>query len=307
MFRYVVLNRIKIVILTAVVYFLADYLVRITGFLKFSSCVGLKSFMPATFGILFGAYGIIGQLIGCTISSFLLSRATNLLYYEYFIIAIMGLGMWFSWHIGSITHKIHFRHMLNYIRFVMLLLFFSAICGVLGQVFTNSNLFSEVVIWNTALGMFMGVPIMIIYSGLMLLNPILPPIMENGQLIKIIDNIKEVLTKDPQTFASFTEKLEELSMREKMDMKRTFEIQGLAEEMYLRIIELFPEAIIDVRANYDITFSLEYIFIGKRCNPFSIIKKEDEIGDAGFKLIKHRALLAQYSYIYGENNVRVVI
>lgn len=307
MFRYVVLNRIKIVILTAVVYFLADYLVRITGFLKFSSCVGLKSFMPATFGILFGAYGIIGQLIGCTISSFLLSRATNLLYYEYFIIAIMGLGMWFSWHIGSITHKIHFRHMLNYIRFAMLLLFFSAICGVLGQVFTNSNLFSEVVIWNTALGMFMGVPIMIIYSGLMLLNPILPPIMENGQLIKIIDNIKEVLTKDPQTFASFTEKLEELSMREKIDMKRTFEIQGLAEEMYLRIIELFPEAIIDVRANYDITFSLEYIFIGKRCNPFSIIKKEDEIGDAGFKLIKHRALLAQYSYIYGENNVRVVI
>lgn len=307
MFRYVVLNRIKIVILTAVVYFLADYLVRITGFLKFSSCVGLKSFMPATFGILFGAYGIIGQLIGCTISSFLLSRATNLLYYEYFIIAIMGLGMWFSWHIGSITHKIHFRHMLNYIRFAMLLLFFSAICGVLGQVFTNSNLFSEVVIWNTALGMFMGVPIMIIYSGLMLLNPILPPIMENGQLIKIIDNIKEVLTKDPQTFASFTEKLEELSMREKMDMKRTFEIQGLAEEMYLRIIELFPEAIIDVRANYDITFSLEYIFIGKRCNPFSIIKKEDEIGDAGFKLIKHRALLAQYSYIYGENNVRVVV
>jgi hypothetical protein len=307
MFRYVVLNRIKIVILTAVVYFLADYLVRITGFLKFSSCVGLKSFMPATFGILFGAYGIIGQLIGCTVSSFLLSRATNLLYYEYFIIAIMGLGMWFSWHIGSITHKIHFRHMLNYIRFAILLLFFSAICGVLGQVFTNSNLFSEVVIWNTALGMFMGVPIMIIYSGLMLLNPILPPIMENGQLIKIIDNIKEVLTKDPQTFASFTEKLEELSMREKIDMKRTFEIQGLAEEMYLRIIELFPEAIIDVRANYDITFSLEYIFIGKRCNPFSIIKKEDEIGDAGFKLIKHRALLAQYSYIYGENNVRVVI
>ena len=59
MFRYVVLNRIKIIILTAVVYFLADYLVRITGFLKFSSCVGLKSFMPATFGVLFGIYGII--------------------------------------------------------------------------------------------------------------------------------------------------------------------------------------------------------------------------------------------------------
>ena len=307
MFRYVVLNRIKIVILTAVVYFLADYLVRITGFLKFSSCVGLKSFMPATFGILFGAYGIIGQLIGCTISSFLLSRALNLLIYEYFIIVIMGIGMWFSWHIGSITHKIHFRHLLNYIRFATMLFLFSAICGILGQIFTNSDLFYEVIIWNTALGMFMGVPIMIIYSGLMLLNPILPPLVENGQLIKIVDNIKEVLTKDPQTFASFTEKLEELSMREKIDMKRTFEIQGLAEEMYLRIIDLFPEAIIDVRANYDITFSLEYIFIGKRCNPFSIINKEDEIGDAGFKLIKHRALLAQYSYIYGENNVRVVI
>ena len=307
MFRYVVLNRIKIVLLTAVVYFLADYLVRITGFLKFSSCVGLKSFMPATFGVLFGIYGVIGEIIGCTLSALLLSRASNLLFYEYFIIFILGTGMWFSWHVGSITHKIHFRHMINYIRFLMMLLFFSSICGVLSQAFTNADLFSEVVIWNTALSMFVGVPIMIIYSGLMLLNPILPPIMENGQLIRIIDDIKVVLTKETQTFAEFTEKLEELSMREKMDMKRTFEIQGLAEEMYLRIIDLFPDAIIDVNANYDITFSLEYIFIGKRCNPFSNRNKEDETGDAGFRLIKHRALLAQYSYIYGENVVRVVI
>lgn len=307
MFRYVVLNRIKIVILTAVVYFFADYLVRVTGFLKFSSCVGLKSFMPATFGVLFGVYGVVGEIIGCTVSALLLTRALNLLYYEYVIITIMGFGMWFLWHLGSVTHKIHFRHLINYVKFATLLILLSAICGVLGRAFTNAHLFSEIVLWNTVLSMFMGVPIIIIYSGLMLLNPILPPLKENGKLISIVDDIKEVLTKEPQTFALFAEKLEELSMVEKIDMKRYFEIQGLAEEMYLRIIELFPAAIIDVRANYDITFSLEYIFIGKRCNPFANRSNEEEMGDAGFKLIKHRALLAQYSYIYGENNVRVVI
>ena len=307
MFRYVVLNRIKIVITTAVVYFLADYLVRVTGFLKFSSCVGLKSFMPATFGILFGIYGIIGEIIGATISSIVLPRATNLLYYEYFIIVVLGIGMWFSWHIGSLTHKVHFRYLRNYIRFAIMLLFFSSLCGVFAQFFTNAYLFSEITIWNTSLSMLMGIPVMIIYSGLMSLNPILPPIMQDGKLIKIEDDVREVLTKDTQTFALFSEKLEELSMREKLDMKRTFELQGLAEEMYLRIIDLYPEAFIDVRANYDITFSIEYIFIGKKCNPFLNRKENGEMDDISFKLIKHRALLAQYSYIYGENNVRVVI
>ena len=307
MFRYVLFNRIKIVILTAMAYFLADYLVRITGFLKFSSLVGLKSFMPATFGMLFGIYGVVGELIGCTISAFLLSRALNLLFYEYVIIIIIGVGMWFSWHIGSLTHKIHFRYLRNYARFILLMLFFSFICGVLGQYFTNYSLLHEIVIWNTILSLFMGVPIMIIYSGLMSLNPILPPIMEKGKLIKITDDIREVLTKDPNTFASFSEKIDDLALREKIDMKRTFEIQGLAEEMYLRIIELYPQAIIDVKANYDITFSVEYMFIGKKCNPFSNKSISDGIENASLKLMKHRALLASYGYIYGENTVRVVI
>lgn len=307
MFRYVVLNRIKITIITAIVYFLADYLVRMTGFLHFNSCVGLKSFMPSTFGILFGIYGIIGQIIGCTISAMLLSRAMNLLYYEYVIIVIMGLGMWFAWHINSVTHKVHFRFIRNYIRFIILILLFSSISGMLCNQFTRADYFADIVIWNTSLSILVGIPVMIIYSGLMSLNPILPPLFENGKLISIADDIREALTNDPKSFASFDEKLMMLSERENVDMRRSFEMQGLVEEIYLRIIHLYPEVVIDVKANYDITFSVEFIYIGKKHNPFKNYKNEDEMSNAGLKLIKHRALLASYSYLYGENNVHVVI
>lgn len=307
MFRYVVLKRIKITVIVAIVYCLADYLVRLTGFLQFSSCVGLKSFMPATFGVLFGVYGVIGEIIGCTVSSLLFSRALNLLHYEYLIITIIGFGMWFTWHINSVTHKVHFRYIRNYTRFIILILLFSSISGMLSGQFTRAYMFLDIVIWNTILSVLIGIPVMIIYSGLMSLDPILPPLVENGKMIHIVDDIREALTKDPQSFASFNEKLEQLSERENVDMKRSFEMQGLVEEIYLRIIDMYPEAVIDVRANYDITFSVEFIYIGKRHNPFWNVRHEDEMSSAGLKLIKHRALLASYSYLYGENNVHVVI
>ena len=307
MFRYVILKRIRITLIVALTYFLVDYFVRVTGALQFSSCVGLKSFMPATFGILFGIYGIVGQIIGCTVSALLLSRAINLLYYEFAIIIIIGLGMWFSWHIRSITHRVHFRYVLDYIRFFILVLLFSYTSGLLSRNFTRSDIFADIIIWNVSLSILVGIPIMIIYSGLMSLDPILSPLIENGKLIHIVDDLREALTKDPQTFASFTEKLELLGIKERIDLKRNFEIQGLVEEIYLRIISLYDEAVIDVRANYDITFSVEFIYIGKRYNPFKNLKDEDEMSSAGLKLIKHRALLASYSYLYGENNVHVVV
>ena len=98
-----------------------------------------------------------------------------------------------------------------------------------------------------------------------------------------------------------------MSEKERVDMKRSFEMQGLVEEMYLRIIDIHPDAVIDVKANYDITFSVEFIYIGKRNNPFLNKGTEDQMAGAGLKLIKHRALLASYNYVYGENNVHVVI
>ena len=77
--------------------------------------------------------------------------------------------------------------------------------------------------------------------------------------------------------------------------------------MYLRIMKRFPNAVIDVKANCDVDFSIEFIYIGERYNPFVLRNDEEEISAAGLKIIKHRALLAFYSYIYGENNVHIVI
>ena len=307
MFRFKVFNRIKITIFIAITYLCADCFVRMTGFLQFTSCVGLKSFMPATFGLLFGIYGIIGELIGTTISSIIMTRAINLLFYEYYIIIVIGIGMWFFWHIGSLSHKIHFRHLLNYLKFIFLIVILSLICSFSSKLFTRADVFGEIFIWNVSLSLLVGVPVMIIYSGLMSLNPILPPLYEDGKKISIEDDIVGTLTSESEGFAAMCEKLDNLIMREKIGMKRALEMQSLLEEIYIRIIEQFPEAVIDVKVNYDITFSVEFIYIGKKVSPFKNKKDEDEFSSAGFKIIKHRALLARYSYTYGENSVHVVI
>ena len=90
-------------------------------------------------------------------------------------------------------------------------------------------------------------------------------------------------------------------------MKKMFIVQNLIEEMYLRILKKFPNAIIDIKANNDVDFSIEFVYIGEKYNPFIMRKDEEEDAIAGLKIIKHRALLAFYSYIYGENRVHIVI
>lgn len=303
----IIRERIYFILVTAVIYFCFDYFVYKTSFLQSYSFVGLKSFLPVIIGLNFGPYGIIGELIAVTIKARLINQVFKFYIMECIIIVVMGLGTWFLWHVQSITHRIRFRYALNYVRYISIVSFLSVICAGIGARLINETAFNDIFIWNVSMSILVGIPIEIIYGSLMNLDPILPPIYEDGKRIAIVDDIVHVLDEKTESLATFNEKIEDLLLREKVDMKRTFEIQNVAEELYLRIINKYPHTVIDAKVNYDITFSIEYLYIGKRYNPFTLHKGEDDLDVAGLSIIKHRALLASYNYNYGLNKVHIVI
>ena len=305
------LRRIKkhilLIVFSVVIYFCFDYFVYRTSFLHVYSFVGLKSFLPMVLGLNFGIYGVIGELIAVSIKCNLIHSPTNFLLMESIIVTVIGIGTWFLWHINSLTYRIHLRFVRNYVRFILIIVTLSVICAFIGRKLVNQYAFDEIMIWTISMSILVGIPIEIIYGSLMNLDPILPPILVNGKRIELVDDIKYTVTAETETFQVFSGMVEELLEREKADMKRTFEIQNIVEEMYLRIINKYPKAVIDIKANYDITFSIEFLFIEKKYNPFVIGKNETAEDTAGLKIVKHKALLASYYYDMGLNYVHIVI
>lgn len=300
-------QHIMLTLFSAIIYFCFDYFIYLTSFLNTYSFVGLKSFLPMVLGLNFGIYGVIGELIAVSVKSYLIHSPLNFYLMECIIVSIIGIGTWFLWHINSLTFRIHLRFVHNFVRYILIIVTLSVICAFIGKKIINQYAFDEIMIWNISMSILVGIPIEIIYGSLMNLDPILPPLFINGKKIELVDDIRYTITAEEDTFSVFTEKLESLLEREHADMKRSFEIQNIVEEMYLRILHRYPKAIIDVKANFDITFSIEFLFIERKYNPFLINRNESDEDIAGLKIIKHKALLASYYYDMGLNYVHIVI
>lgn len=298
---------LRYVLISAIVYFCFDYFIQITRFLQCYSFVGLKSFLPMTLGLNFGIYGVLGELIAVSIVHFILNTGNAFFIQEIVIIVVFGFGAWFLWHIQSRTHRIHFKYLANFIRYILLSTFLSLVCAAIGVCVVNIIAFEETLVWNISMDILVGMPINIIYAGLMNLNPVLPPIYINGKRIKEKNDVLYTVDNKIESFQMLNERIEEVLIKNKIDIKKTFIIQNLVEEIYLRIMKRFPNAVIDIKANCDVDFSIEFIYINEKYNPFISSKDEEAASEAGLKIIKHKALLAFYNYLYGENNVHVVI
>ena len=59
--------------LTTLLYLILDLAVQMTGYLSFGPIVGLKNFIPATVGLFFGLYAVLGTCVGCLIGALILS------------------------------------------------------------------------------------------------------------------------------------------------------------------------------------------------------------------------------------------
>ena len=299
--------RTKLICTSFIVYFCFDYFIYITGFLKTYSFVGIKSFLPIVLGLNFGPYGVIGEILAIILKCLLINSTFKFFLIEVIIVTIIGIGSWFFWHLNSYTHRVHFRYYFNYVRYFLIIIFLSLISAIISYYIINNIAFVEVLTWNIFLGLLVGIPIEIIYAGIMNLEPILPPLYQNGKRIELFYDIVTTIDSNNESFSNLSEKIQGLCDRYEIDFKRTFEIQNITEELYLRIIEKNPDAIIDTKISFDVNFSLEYIFIGKKFNPLLSYKTDNDEELAGLKIIKHKALLAFYNYNYGQNLVHIVV
>lgn len=284
----------------ALVYLLADLPVQLTGFLSFGSGVGIKNFLPATLGLLFGPYGALGGLLGCTAGALLLGSPAAEYIAEAGSILITAMGMWICWHIGSSSHRIHFKRPVHYAKYLLLLALFSAAGACISLLTGIKGAFLTLFCAQLAMGALIGIPVNILLNSMLCIEPVLPP------WCAAPSPVCETIDADPQSFAALSDRLEEFAFEKRIGMKRLFEIQSCIEELYLRILAAQPQARLLVRIDFDDTLSARICYSGGRYNPLRSSKEDDELDQMGLKLIKHRALRAAWSYRRGENRILIV-
>lgn len=290
----------KLFLLSAVLYLILDLPVQLTGFLNFGSYIGIKNFLPTTLGLQFGPAGILGSLVGCICTALFLNTPAREVLLECICILIMGTGTWLLWHLGSDTHRIHFKRVINYLNYFGILIGLSTICGCISLLLLDGA-FASIIIAYTSLGLLIGIPVNIMANGLFCFESILPPPYQMQYAISAVINA------DPESLMMLNETLEEFAFSKKLHQRRVFEIQSCLEELSIRILAKIPDAQIHVQINYDDTLSARLQYEAQKYNPLLIKKEEDEFDIMGLKLFKHRALRAAYQYRSHTNHIHVVI
>ena len=299
------MNRQKIgqramrVIAAACVYFLADYPVQLTHFLQFGPYIGIKNFLPTTLGLLFGPYGVLGSLIGCTATSCLLSTPIMSMLLEWICIILPGLGIWILWHLVSYSHKIHFKSPSNYFRYFIIIFLLYTICGLLSYFFVEGGAYSEIMGSYISLSFLVGIPVNILFNGVLCLKPILPPTDRFSPNAETI-----TLPAREASMQSMFEFLDGFVHKNAIDSTQGPNIQASLEEIFRRILKCNPTSDIWLQICYDGIFSAVLKYDGPHINPLVLQKDEDEIDQAGLLLFLHRILNIGYRHINNHNRVR---
>ena len=292
-------QRALLVLCTACVYFLADYPVQLTHFLKFGPYIGIKNFLPTTLGLLFGPYGVLGALIGCTATAALLRTPVNAMLLEWLCIMLPGLGVWILWHLVSHSHKIHFKRGINYFRYIGTITALYAVCGLLSHFFIDGGAFDEIMSSYISLSFLVGIPVNILFNSVLCLNPILPPI---GRFAPNCETTALPATES-SIGAMFTF-INGFVSKNNIDDTQKQNIQSSLEEILQRILKCRPTSNIHLQISNDGLFSAVIEYDGPSVNPLVLQEGEDEIDQAGLLLFLHRILHIGYHRIRGHNIVR---
>ncbi|MBR5079034.1 MAG: hypothetical protein IKX30_09845 [Victivallales bacterium] len=289
-------HHILLVLCMACIYFLADLPVQLTGFLQYDSFIGIKNFLPTTLGLLFGPYGVLGSIIGCTATAAILRTPISFMLLEWLCIALPGFGIWLLWHLGSTTPRIRFKRVSSYFRYIGILLVLHAICGGLSNFFIDGGAFREIMISYVSLSILVGIPINILFNGVLCLDLVLPP---TYYLANSADSItiqpKEAAIKDLQDF------LDSISQEKLIASVKKAEYQSTLEEIFLRILKIKPTDSIHVQIGLTNIMSAVFTYEGPSVNPMLPRDDDDEIDKAGLALFRHRTLHTNYLHRGGMN------
>lgn len=288
------------VLISAAVYIFLDLPVRLTGFLEFGAYIGIKNFLPAVLGLVFGWCGALGCFLGSVFTGLVTAAPMGELLAEGVSVLLMGVGIWIFWHLGAVPQKVHLKRAKDYLRFIAITALLSALCGAVSLLFLGGA-FLSIFIAYFAMSLLVGIPVIILLTSIMCVIPILPPWRS------LNPDINAMIDSDSGSLDAFNDLLEEYFILHKIGRKRLFDIQSCVEEVTIRIFDANPDASVSVAFYYDDSASLWFEYGGNRYNPFVSGENEKSEFLFGLQLIKHRALRAAHKYRKGMNQIHIVI
>ena len=289
-------QHLLLILCTACIYFIADLPVQLTDFLHYGPFIGIKNFLPTTFGLLFGPYGVMGALIGCTATAVILHTPLSLMLLEWLCIVLPGLGIWFLWHLASSSPRVRFKSFTNYLRYIGIILVLHAICGWLSKFFIEGGAFREIMVSYVSLGVLVGIPVNILFNGVLCLDLILPP---TYYLANSADSI--MIPAQQSSISELFDFLNQITKDRLIASVRLAEYQNTLEEIFLRILKTQATGSIHVQIRVTNVMTAVFTYDGPHINPLLLHGNDDEGDRAGLAMFRHRTLKADYLYRGGMN------
>ncbi|MBQ6773761.1 MAG: hypothetical protein IJP48_06815 [Synergistaceae bacterium] len=282
-------KKIAVIGVIAVIYIAVDLPVALTNFLP--DYIGIKNSLPFIAGLFFGILGVIGCCIGAVTSSLILGESLVNILWECWCITAIGLCMYFGWLYCSMTHRVRFKNMNQYLRYI--------ISAVLGSILC---LKPDYMLSYFAAGMLIGLPVNILFGSILYIEPVLPG------WCRLTYDAEFELDPSRESLVNANEILHNAAVMNNIASKRIIQTQSCLEELSLRIFRVIPNAKINVNVIYQEAVSMQLNYSGEKYNPFRIHENESGnlINIAGLKIIKYRALRVSFFYHHGENKIHVV-
>ena len=290
--------------LTTLLYLILDLAVQLTGYLSFGPIVGLKNFIPATAGLFFGLYAVLGTCVGCVIGALILSTPWQYVAAECLANLIVGVGIWLLWYRLPNAHRPAFKTGRDLLRLLLLVLSLSACAALAALPLIGTDGAVRVFAAYSSQSLIVGLVVNILLSSILCVKPICPP----GHAIPY--DLSFSLTSSPESLIEVNESVEMAAMRHKVGMKRVFELESCLEELSIRVFKALPDTEIEGSILFSDTISLRLSYRGGAYNPFHIGPDEDELDILSLKLLRHRALRAAYydhTHADRENSIHIVL
>ena len=294
---------IQIFIACAVIYFVLDFSVRRTGFLRFGDSIGIKNFLAIIMGLVFGPYGAFGCCAGCILAGGLSAADFTDILGECVADLIVGIGIWALWHkIPPANGTVFLKRRQEYIKFGSILFVLSVVAGAIAELIYPETAFARYFAAYFVMGIVVGIPVLILLTSIVCINPILPP------WATPLKEYEGTLTSDPESLGLFNEGLEEYAfMKHKLTMKEIFGVQNCIEEVHIRLMEKNKDIKSKVWVRFHDSVSIDFEYEGESITPFRAEKNVPEEDLIGLKLILHRALRSSHYYADGMNYVHIVM
>ena len=294
---------LQIFIVCSIIYFILDFTVRQTGFLRFGDSVGIKNFLAAILGLVFGPVGALGCCIGCVMAASLSDTLSVSVIYEWISTLVVGIGLWALWHVGRHANgTVFLKKPRDYIKYILILCLLSAIAGLLGRYVLSDHLFWPYFIGYFGMGIVVGIPVLILLTSIICVKPILPP------WTSALKEYEGIISSDPASLTQFNDGLEEYAfMKHKLTMKEIFGVQNCIEEVHIRLMEKNKDIVSKVWVRFHDSVSIDFEYEGEKITPFKAEKGIPDEDLIGLKLLLHRALRTSYRYLDGLNHVHIVM